>query len=196
MDLTVAVIIIIVFIIAVIYIINLLRSTPIQKTDTDIQYTPPSINAYKPLLTAPDNRYIYYPNENVYLLPYEYLNFNDPYDLWVYYYYPGFYSSYYRYFYPYIGGYRDRNYGSYGGFIYDENVPRGRGKGNRVTYPGGSDYSGRGIHHPIGHPGRPVNHPKSGYSGKGIKQPIRHSSRPVNHPKSGYRKRLDNRKGH
>lgn len=153
MNSTIKVLIIAIIIIGAIYFISSLNSTQID-TFVQSEHTPPLKNAYKPFLKAPDNRYVYYPDENIYLLPYDYLDFNDPYDLWAYYWYPGYYSSYYPNYYPFVGGYGG-NYGNYGGFIYDANVSRNGGKGHR-TISGIHDRSGRGIHsiiHPNGHPG-------------------------------------------
>jgi hypothetical protein len=164
-DPTVKVIIVAIIIIAVIYFVMSKQSPPTQNIDDFVQrnYAIPLKYAYKPLLTAPDNRYVYYPEGNVYLLPYEYLDFNDPFNRWMYYHYYGFYSGYYPYYFPFVGGYNgnNNNYG-YGGFVYDGHVNRtGGGKGHRVVN-GIHDRSGRGIHsiiHPIS---RPVNHPGSG----------------------------------
>ena len=178
MDPTVKVIIIIIIVIAAIYFVNSLHVT--QNIDTFVQseYPVPLKDAYKPLLSAPDDRYVYYPDGNVYLLPYDYLDFNDPYHRWLYYFFPGFYYDYYPDYFPYYGGLGSYgNYGGYyGGFIYDGHINRQRGRGNRITYPGGSDHSGRGIHHPIGHPGRPIGH--GGHPGSGGGRPSGHGGHP------------------
>lgn len=69
------------------------------------QYSPyyaiPDKNAFLPLSTPMDQRYVFLPNRNIYLLPYEYLNFREPFHRWMYYYYPTFYASYYNVNWPF-----------------------------------------------------------------------------------------------
>ncbi len=123
------------------------QNNNIQQNKYDI----PLKNSYQPLLVAPDNRYVYFPDEHVYLLPYEYLNFNNPYDRWMYYNYNRYYSYYYPRYYPFSDNY-------YGRIVYDGHVNRGRGHGNRVVHHGSKDYSGRGIT-PIIAPTQPIRTP-------------------------------------
>jgi hypothetical protein len=58
-------------------------------------------NAYTAPATQVDPRYVYVPNRRVYLLPYQYLNFSNPYHRWMYYYYPEYYGNYYNTYWPY-----------------------------------------------------------------------------------------------
>ena len=78
----------------------------------------PDFNAYQPMESPADTRYVYYPEEGVYLLPYEELDMTFPYHRWMYYYYPSFYSSYYSYDWPFNYPVDDNRFyygGSYGG---------------------------------------------------------------------------------
>lgn len=54
----------------------------------------PPFNAYIPFESPPDPRYVFVPEIGVYLLPYQYLNFDNTFDRWMYYSYPGFYNQY------------------------------------------------------------------------------------------------------
>jgi len=64
-------------------------------------YAIPDKNAFLPLSTPLDQRYVYLPNINIYLLPFEHLNFEDPFSRWMYYYYPNYYAPYYNYYWPF-----------------------------------------------------------------------------------------------
>lgn len=51
-----------------------------------------------------DTRYVYYPDRNIYLLPLDKLDFNNPYHVWMYNAYPEFYVEKNHYHnYPYVG---------------------------------------------------------------------------------------------
>lgn len=90
----------------IVLIVALLMMTP--TSDNTLEYLTvtntleiPRQNAYQPLKSSPDARYVYCPYYNTWLLPYEYLDFSDPYDRWMYYYYPNFYSNNYRRYWPF-----------------------------------------------------------------------------------------------
>ena len=95
-------------------------SSPGSPNSDDI----PSKEAYQPILTRPDNRYVYFQQKQVYLLPCQYLDFSNPYHRWMYYYYPEFYYNCYPttwpYSYPrrYHYGYYDPHHGGYYGPSY------------------------------------------------------------------------------
>jgi len=55
----------------------------------------PPYNAYVPFESPPDQRYEYVSDLNTYLLPYQYLNFNLPFDRWQYLYFPSYYAPFY-----------------------------------------------------------------------------------------------------
>jgi len=55
-----------------------------------------AIPNYQPMSSPPDNSWVYYPTQQIYLLPYDDLDWSDPYDVWMYYTYPEFYSQYYN----------------------------------------------------------------------------------------------------
>jgi hypothetical protein len=63
-------------------------------TNPDPNDIPPE-DEYIPIESPPNDTYVYFPDRNVYLLPYSYLDFNIPFHRWMYYYYPEFYYSYY-----------------------------------------------------------------------------------------------------
>lgn len=69
------------------------QNTPIimDLNSTDI----PAYNAYSPVESPPDQRYQYVPDVSAYLLPYQYLNMQLPYDRWMYYHFPSYYSPNY-----------------------------------------------------------------------------------------------------
>lgn len=77
-------------------------------------YDVPQQTDYQPAKAQVDDRYVYVPDENVYLLPYDYLDFNNPYDRWMYYYYPSFYSPYYQSYWPF--NYAPWGWGTWGGY--------------------------------------------------------------------------------
>lgn len=54
----------------------------------------PEPNAYVPFETPPDPRYVFVKEIGIYLLPYQYLNFELPYHRWMFYTFPTFYSPY------------------------------------------------------------------------------------------------------
>ncbi len=131
------IILLVILILGAIYFVS--PSFVLQNNNTiQNKYEIPLKDSYQPLLVAPDNRYVYFPDENVYLLPFEYLNFNSPRDRWMYYNYNRYYSYYYPRYYPFRGDY-------YGRIVYDGHVNRNGGKGNRIYHRGGNDFSGRGI---------------------------------------------------
>ena len=74
----------------------------------------PPFNAYQAPESPPDSRYVYLPDRQVYVLPFQYLDFSDPYSRWQYYYFPEMYSRYYQKFWPYKHPYQ---YAGFGGFI-------------------------------------------------------------------------------
>lgn len=57
-----------------------------------------------------DSRYVYNSEYGVWLLPYNDLDFTNPYDRWMYYYYPSYYSSNYNNYWPYRNNYYGGNY--------------------------------------------------------------------------------------
>ena len=108
---------------------------PFQNVENDI----PPFEAYQPMESPSDPRYIYFSEQNVYLLPFDQLDFTFPYHRWMYYYYPAFYGQYYRNNWPfksawgygpyYYGGYYGGDYGGdfsgyYGDYNRDYNYPR------------------------------------------------------------------------
>jgi len=96
----------------------------------------PVQNAYQPLTSAPNNEYVYVPEAQAYLLPFDDLDFSNPFDAWMYYYYPMYYSSYYPYYWPFgsVGGWGGYA-GPYGYSTYGAGIRRGRRGGRR----GGGD---------------------------------------------------------
>ena len=91
----------------------------------------PAQNAYQPLTSAPNSEYVYVPQANTYLLPFDDLDFSNPFDVWMYYYYPLYYSSHYPYYWPFgsIGGYGGYS-GPYG-YGFRRGIRRGRRGGRR-----------------------------------------------------------------
>ena len=69
----------------------------------DVYNDVPNEDAYLPFESPPDDRYIYFSDRNVYLLPYDYLDFSLPQHRWMYYHYPEFYYSYYNRYWPFRG---------------------------------------------------------------------------------------------
>ena len=134
----------------------------------------PAQDAYQPIVTPLDESYIYYPDENTYLLPYDLLDLNLPYHRWMYYYYPNFYGSYYLndwpfeypYYYGGYGGYGDGgNYGGYygGNRQYYQSGHRGHGHGVNRGY--GNVGAGHGIHTGYGSHGVGGGHRSGGHGG-------------------------------
>ena len=102
-NILIGIIVLIVFIIlfCMIFNCNLCNRGITEHLTAVSTYDAPAFNAYTPLTYALDSRYVYDEDSGTYLLPYQYLNFADPRDLWAYYYYPSFYSSNYRSYWPY-----------------------------------------------------------------------------------------------
>lgn len=67
----------------------------IPSTDLNFARDIPPYNAYQLIESPPDQRYQYVPNVNAYLLPYQYLNMQLPYDRWMYYHFPSYYAPNY-----------------------------------------------------------------------------------------------------
>ena len=75
-----------------------------QKTKENYSpyYAIPDKNEFISISNPLDMRYEYLPNRNIYLLPYQYLNFDVPYHRWMYYYHPYYYGIYYKYNWPFV----------------------------------------------------------------------------------------------
>lgn len=108
---------------------------------------PPS--AYVPFETPPDDRYVYFADRNVYLLPFDFLNFSLPFDRWMYYHYPEFYHSYYNVYWPFHSpsGSRRRyspksisHFTNFDSLEPDKNSTLVRGPGSRFASPPRSSY--------------------------------------------------------
>jgi len=95
---------------------------------------------YQPMESPSDMRYVYYPEENVYLLPFEELDMTFPYHRWMYYHYPSFYSSYYSYDWPFNYPADDSSVYNYPTIGEDNNTP----DDSKFYYGGyyGGDYGG------------------------------------------------------
>lgn len=82
---------------------------------TGIEYEVPSYDTFAQLLVAPDSRYVFDSNTQVFLLPFQYLNFNNPRHRHMYFYNPGFYFNHYPTFWPWSINhnthFRGRNWG-------------------------------------------------------------------------------------
>lgn len=112
---TIHVIILVVVMLLLFYGISMSRPTEHMQT---LVNPIPDFNAYQPMESPADTRYVYYPEEGVYLLPFEELDMTFPYHRWMYYYYPSFYSSYYSYDWPFNYPADDNRFyygGNYGG---------------------------------------------------------------------------------
>jgi hypothetical protein len=100
----------------------LLLTRPHIDNFTGVIYDIPDENDYKPLHYRLDSRYVYDALDNVYLLPFEYLNFDNAYHRWMYHSYPAYYGTYYVHYYPFYGGYDgfnneyDREFGKFTGY--------------------------------------------------------------------------------
>lgn len=83
----------------------------------DIPNDIPSFDAYQIMEQPSDPRYVWVPEANGYLLPYDELDFGLPYHRWMYYYFPGYYSQYYDNNWPFDYPWPHDLYygGSYGG---------------------------------------------------------------------------------
>src|SRR3984885_5829294 len=108
----------------------------------------PLKDSYVPFESPPDPRYVYFTPRHVYLLPYEYLNFDIPFDRWMYYYYPEYYWPYYdekwpfnypkRFYYGYYNGHYGGYYGdSYGSSYWENHRKFGPDNGKFSRYQGG-----------------------------------------------------------
>ena len=77
----------------------------------------PPFDAYQIMEQPSDPRYVWVPEANGYLLPYDELDFGLPYHRWMYYYFPGYYSQYYDTEWPFDYPWPHDLYygGSYGG---------------------------------------------------------------------------------
>lgn len=80
------------FLLILIFIILIVIIVRYQNTKNEPDYIP-SENDYQAPTTQVNNSYVYYPDSGVYLLPYDYLNYSNPYHRWMYYHYPGFYKN-------------------------------------------------------------------------------------------------------
>jgi hypothetical protein len=95
-------IVIIILLVAIIIYVATQNSSNVRENfnNNDTNDIPP-YTAYVPFETPPDQNYVYFADRNVYLLPFSYLNFNIPFHRWMYFWYPEFYSSYYKTTWPY-----------------------------------------------------------------------------------------------
>jgi hypothetical protein len=125
------VIIIIVLFIAIVTSNYVNNSTTISHfTPTDISI--PTQDSFQPLTYPPSSDYVYFPDDNVYLLPFDKLDFNNPFDRWMYYYYPEFYFSYYDQEWPFVGVPIELTDNVYGGpFWIDNEINRERDRERR-----------------------------------------------------------------
>ena len=97
---------------------------------------------YAPITIQPtDPRYVYSPEDQVWVLPYEYLDFNQPYDNWLFTSFPGFYGSYYP-----LWGWGGSGWGGsgWGGRWGGRGWGRGRGWGHGGRGSGWGRGGGRG----------------------------------------------------
>ena len=64
------------------------------------KYVVPAQNDYSPIQTAISPNYVYFPEDDTYLLPCKDLDFNNPLHRWMYYYFPEFYRNCYANVWP------------------------------------------------------------------------------------------------